>query len=66
MQVSVRTYCSIPYTGACSFHDNSMNNLLSYCGLIDAKIRSSDKDLPVQVYNGVFMILFFLFIFKKN
>ena len=26
-----------------------MNNLLSYCGLVDAKIRASDKDLPVQV-----------------
>ena len=26
---------------------NSMNNLLSYCGLVDAKIRASDKDLPV-------------------
>ena len=26
---------------------NSMSNLLSYCGLIDAKIRASDKDLPV-------------------
>ena len=25
----------------------SMNNLLSYCGLVDAKIRASDKDLPV-------------------
>ena len=24
-----------------------MNNLLSYCGLVDAKIRPSDKDLPV-------------------
>ena len=24
-----------------------MNNLLSYCGLIDEKIRASDKDLPV-------------------
>ena len=24
-----------------------MNNLSSYCGLIDAKIRASDKDLPV-------------------
>ena len=37
---------------ACSalvvFHGNSMNNLLSYCGLIDAKIRASDKDLPVS------------------
>ena len=24
-----------------------MNNLFSYCGLVDAKIRASDKDLPV-------------------
>ena len=24
-----------------------MNNLLSYCGLVDAKIRASDIDLPV-------------------
>ena len=24
-----------------------MNNMLSYCGLVDAKIRASDKDLPV-------------------
>ena len=27
---------------------NSMNNLMSYCGLTDARMRSSDKDLPVQ------------------
>ena len=28
----------------------TMNNLLSYCGLVDAKIRASaDKDLPVSV-----------------
>ena len=27
---------------------NSMNNLLSYCGLVDAKIRASDIDLQVQ------------------
>ncbi len=25
----------------------SMNNILSYCGLVDAKINTSDKDLPV-------------------
>ena len=25
-----------------------MNNLSSYCGLVDAKIGASDKDLPVQ------------------
>ena len=29
---------------------NSMNNLLSYCGLVDAKIRASDKDLPVRYH----------------
>ena len=26
-----------------------MNNLSSYCGLVDVKIRASDKDLPVTV-----------------
>ena len=31
-----------------------MNNLLSYCGLVDAKIRASDKDLPVH-YIRVFI-----------
>ena len=25
----------------------SMNNLLSYCGLADARISASEKDLPV-------------------
>ena len=34
-----------------SFHGNSMNNLLSYCGFIDAKMRASDKDLPVLAYS---------------
>ncbi len=32
---------------ACSFHGNSMNNLLSYCGLVDARISASEKDLPL-------------------
>ena len=32
-----------------------MSNLSSYCGLVDAKIRASDKDLPVYMY------IFFLF-----
>ena len=27
---------------------NSMNNLLSYCGLVDARISASEKDLPVK------------------
>jgi hypothetical protein len=25
-----------------------MDNLLSYCGLVDARISTSEKDLPVQ------------------
>ena len=29
------------------FSGNSMNNLLSYCGLTDARMRASEKDLPV-------------------
>jgi len=29
-----------------------MNNLSSYCGLVDAKIRASDKDLPVTEILG--------------
>ena len=35
---------------------NSMNNLSSYDGLVDAKIRASDKELPYFVHfldNGV-------------
>ena len=28
---------------------NSMNNLLSYCGLVDARISASEKDLPVPL-----------------
>ena len=30
------------------FFWNSRNNLLSYCGLTDAKMRTSEKDLNVQ------------------
>ena len=26
-----------------------MSNLLSYCGLVDARIRASNKDLPVSI-----------------
>ena len=35
----------------CSEHEfmnNLMNNLLSYCGLTDARMRASEKDLPVN------------------
>ena len=30
---------------------DSKNNLLPYCGLVDAKIRASDNHLPVQYRN---------------
>ena len=33
------------------YSGNSMNNLLSYCGLTDARMRASEKDLPVTELN---------------
>ena len=33
---------------ACSFHGNSMNNLLACCGLVDARISTPQKYLPVR------------------
>ena len=30
------------------FSGNSMNNLSSYCGLTDLRMRASDTDLPVM------------------
>ena len=27
-----------------------MNNILSYCGLVDLRINASDNDLPVQIW----------------
>ena len=32
------------------FLGNSMNNLLSYCGLTNARMRASEKDLPVMLF----------------
>ena len=32
------------------FSSNSMNNLSSYCGLTDARIRASEKDLFVPFF----------------
>ena len=43
------TKCS-PYVLSLEFSCtelNSMNNLLSYFGLVDARISASEKDLPV-------------------
>ena len=40
---------------------NSMNNLLSYCGLVDARISASEKDLPVhktEIYSFLFPLIF--------
>ena len=33
-----------------------LNNLLSYCGLVDAKIRASDKGLPVWPSNKTCLV----------
>ena len=35
------------------FLGNSMNNLLSYCGLTDSRMRASDTDLPVNKVENV-------------
>ena len=35
-----------------------MNYLLSYCGLVDERISTSEKDLPVQIKLAVWMSLF--------
>ena len=45
------------------FLGNSMNNLQSYCGLTDARMRASEKDLPVEspgqkIYYQIFIISF--------
>ena len=39
----------------------SMNNLSSYCGLVDGKIRASDKDLPVLLNSEYKLNTFFVF-----
>ena len=36
---------------------NSMSNLSSYCGLVDAKIRASDKGLPVLLSPRIVEVL---------
>ena len=38
----------------------SMNNLLSYCGLVDVRINASDKDLPVQISAT------YIYVYKKS
>ena len=35
-----------------------MNNLLSYCGLVDARISASNKDLPV-FFHTFFVLMYF-------
>ena len=42
---------------ACGFHGNSMNNLLSSCGLVDAKIRASENYLPVLTIYLVYLLV---------
>jgi hypothetical protein len=42
----------------------SMNNLLPYCGLVDVRINTSDKDLPVRTSLHIFDWLFFHYLLK--
>ena len=35
---------------------STMNNLSSYCGLVDAKIRASDKDLQSKIADSVLCV----------
>ena len=41
-----------------------MNNLLSYCGLVDTRISDSEKHLPVS--NGCSFCELILFIMAEN
>ena len=36
---------------------NSMNNLLSYCVLVEARISASEKDLPVHTSGFFYLCL---------
>ena len=44
---------------------NSLNNLLSYCGLIDKSISTSDKDLPVHAVVALITIKNFYLDFEQ-
>ena len=58
------TTCS-PHVLSLEFSScKSVNNLSSYCGLVDAKIRASDKDLPALI--GPIVAGAFVLIFKVN
>ena len=45
-------YCCAQHVLNLYFSGNSMNNLLSYCGLTERKMRASEKDLPVQMISN--------------
>ena len=48
-----------------SWTSDSINNLLSYCGLVDEKIRASDKDLPVSKMSQIICMLIFCQLIAK-
>ena len=49
LNVKTKTKKQFLYTTCCEleFSGNSTNNLLPYCGLTDARMRASEKNLPV-------------------
>ena len=48
---SINPQYVLPMFCACSLHGNSMNNRLSYCGLVDVRISASEKDSPVTTHS---------------
>ena len=48
------------------FSWNSMNNLSSYCGLTDARMRASEKDLPVTHFKNTGLKLLFSDLLTHN
>jgi hypothetical protein len=48
------------------FSWNSTNNLSSYCGLTDARMRASEKDLPVTHFKNTGLKLLFSDLLTHN
>ena len=49
----------------CWHSENSMNNLLSYCGLVDARISGSEKDLPLLFLQFIIWLIDWIILFIR-
>ena len=59
-----KQFCTL-YVVNLYFSWNTMNNLLSYCGLTDSRMRASEKDLPV-CRSQIFLITNLFVPFNSN